>query len=155
MPRPETPPLAKGDKLFMYSGTPWPRSSKSYKEVVVVTLGPKYVGVVDAGRAEAYAADPAGKKWIVRKFLREDMTEGERGKRFSYSATLATAEQRAYDERQYAVAVYLRDVLGVDVRRGGPLDNPDTAALVVYVLRLSEDMWRPSASIHGSAIVDS
>lgn len=145
MPRPETPELHKGDRLFMYSGTPGRRDGKRYTAVVVVTLGPKYVGVIQESRAEAYAADPENNRWYVRKFLREDMREGERGKRIGYTASLATAEQRAYDERLFSVGVYLRDVLGVDVRASSPLRDPEVARKVVSLLNAAESSWRPPA----------
>src|SRR5690242_21091339 len=100
MARPEFPAdAAKGDSLIMRAGTPGRRDGKTDHPVRVVTLGPKYIGVIRTDRYEAYLADPAANKWLVRKFLRDDQREGDRSSRIGYPAEIVTPEQAAYDLR--------------------------------------------------------
>jgi hypothetical protein len=116
------PELSKGDTLLMYSGTPGRRDGKRWSEVRIVTLGPKYVGVVSADKYDRYLANPSDWSISVRKFLREDMTEGERGKRIGYSASLATREQQQYDALLDRAMTLLRDRAGIDLRYGTMFD---------------------------------
>jgi hypothetical protein len=119
------PPLGKlnvGDELIMMSGVPGRRDGKRASAVRVVTVGRKYVHVVLAEYFEAYtAAAPEARswRWSTRKFLIEDQQEGERGKRVGYSASVATAEQHAYDLREMGAADYLREQ-GIDLRHNSP-----------------------------------
>lgn len=146
MPRPETPKLAVGDALFMHSGTPGRRDGKRYSDVRVTTVGRKYVHVIGSDDYERFVAEPESWRWKVRKFLIEDMREGERGRRIGYTASLATVEQRAYDEQQLAASIYLRDVVGLDVRRDSPLHrNPDALRAVAALLKLHQAEWLPPA----------
>lgn len=118
MKRPETPALKRGDTLMMYSGTPGRRDGGSWSEVRVVTVGTKYVHVVAAG---VYAEPlPEKDRWRLRKFLLSDMHEGEPGRRVGYSASLATAEQQAYDAMTDRCRALVRDRAGLDIRHGSP-----------------------------------
>jgi len=148
--RPELSKLNRGDTLWMLSGTPGRRSGQTYSEVRVVTIGPKFVGVVSADKYDRYLADPAEWRWTIRKFLLEDQKEGARGTRYGYSAAVATAEQREYDERLWAVGVYLRDVVGVEVRANSPLRDPEVARRVASLLRVAESSWLPPAEAEAS-----
>ncbi len=105
--RPALPKLVKGDELVMRSGTPGRRDGKRSSLVRVVTAGRKYVHVISAERFDAY--DPDRDRWHVRKFLLADQRQGEPGKRFGYSASIATREQHEYDRLHGSAAEYLRE----------------------------------------------
>jgi hypothetical protein len=116
--RPPLPKLKRGDELVMVSGTPGRRAGQSASTVRVVGVGPKYVHVIDARWFDGY--DAARDKWRVRKFLIEDQEEGERGTRVGYAATIATVEQREYDDlARDAALTYLREQ-GLTVERRSP-----------------------------------
>lgn len=105
--RPALPPLAKGDRLIMRSGTPGPRGDRQATEVRVVTVGRKYVHVIAGEKFAAY--DPDADRWRLRKFLLDDQSEGERGRRVDDPATIATPEQHEYDRLHGDAAEYLRE----------------------------------------------
>lgn len=120
--RPPLPKLSKGDTLVMRSGTRGRRDGQRDTEVRVVTVGRKYVHVIAADKYEEYlAAAPEARswRWTLRKFLLADQREGDRGTRIGYSASIATAEQQAYDVLHLGVAEYLRDQ-GVTVEQRSP-----------------------------------
>ena len=116
------PDLVKGYDLMLYSGTPGRREGRSWSPVKVVTIGPKYVGVIPVDRYEAYVADAPANRWWVRKFLREDWHEGERGKRIGYTAMIGTREQAEFDARLAGAMRFVRDVAGLDTRMRSMFD---------------------------------
>lgn len=120
--RPPMPDLAKGYDLLMHSGTRGRRDGRPYSAVRVVSVGPKYVGVVPADRYEAYVADPQANRWHVRKFLREDWREGDRGKRVGCSASILAREQAEYDDRLGLAMRTVRDAAGLDTRARSAFD---------------------------------
>lgn len=140
MPRPELPPLSKGQTVLMTGGGG--RRDEAPREMQVVTLGPKWVGLVDPRWAGTEA-----EKSFTRKFLLSDQGEGERGSRYGYSARFATREQHDWDVLVDAAAAYVRNVAGLDVRRGAvPFSGEDGILKLAHILNLMESSWRPSAS---------
>lgn len=120
--RPGLGALNVGDTLIMRSGTPGRRDGQTDTAVRVVTVGRKYVHVVLAEYYERYiAATPEARswRWSTRRFLLADQKEGAPGDRVGYSASIATAEQHAYDREHVAADAYLRSE-GVDLRRSSP-----------------------------------
>lgn len=114
--RPPLPPLARGDRLIMRSGTMGRRAGTTAQhEVRVVTVGRKYVHVVAAEHFDDY--DPAVDRWLSRKFLLADQREGEPGGRVGYPASVATPEQHEYDRLHGDAREYLI-VQGVSLRPG-------------------------------------
>jgi hypothetical protein len=120
--RPETPPLVVGYDLLVHSGTPGRRDGKGWSPVKVVTVGRKYVHVIGAENFDRYQAEPDKWRWRVRKFLLEDMCEGERGSRVGCAATLATVEQHGYDALLDRSLSLLRDRAGIELRYGTAFD---------------------------------
>lgn len=133
MSRPETPELAKGDVLIATSGHH--RNRMSVAEVRVVGFGPKWIHVIASDGYEAFLADPAQHRWRVRKFLREDMGEGERGKRVGYGSRLATLPQAAYDVETAEAWRFIRDRAGLTIERGSPYVDRDMMVGLAGILR--------------------
>jgi hypothetical protein len=169
MPRPEMPALKPGDELMMYSGTPGRRDGRSYSLVRVVTVGRKYVHVIWADRYDAYIAEPQNNRWYLRKFLIQDMTEGEPGKRIGYSARLATTAQAVYDTQVTEARDFLRDVAGIDIVRGighrYPFSDTDNLIELAKVVRELFDPPHPEIEatptcgnslgpLHGRCLLD-
>jgi len=118
--RPELGKVAVGDTLIMRSGPA--RDRQSEVPVRVVTVGRKYLHVVLAEHYEQYTATPPGIRawrWSARQFLIEDQHEGARGTRFGQSASVATAEQHAFDEAAARVYAYLREQR-IQIQPGSP-----------------------------------
>lgn len=114
--RPELlPELKRGDLLYATENGYGRRGVTNWRPVKVVSVGPKYVHVI---AAERYTDEVKPRDWNVRKFLLDDQIEGTPGERYGYSARVAAAEQRAYDERLAAADEYLREQ-GVSVGRHG------------------------------------
>lgn len=121
--RPALPKLSRGDALIMRCSDGrrdgWRRS-----DVRVVAVGPKYVHVIGASHYPGY--DSKRDAWFVRRFLLSDQREGPTGTRVGYAASIATAEQDAYDTRQMDAVTYLRDQ-GITVALRSPWYGRETA----------------------------
>jgi hypothetical protein len=131
MPRPEMPPIIKG-MLLVASGV------RRTEEVRVAGIGAKWVTVVPPTVYEAFLADRAGNARYARRFLLEDMREGEPGERYGHASVLASREQVAYDARRLAASRYLEQTLGLTVTgRQSPLSDPDRLMSFVAFLRAS------------------
>lgn len=138
MPRPPMPPLVKGMLLLATRSGLAHRTPDSWSEVRVAGIGPKFVTVVPPAVYEAYLADRAGNARYARRFLIEDMQEGERGKRYGHPSVLASPEQVAYDARRLAAAKYLGEQLGLVVTgKDSPLYDGDRLMAFVAFLRAS------------------
>lgn len=115
--RPPLPALSVGDELVMVSGTPGRRDGQRATAVKVVIVGRKYVHVIPAEHFDDY--EPTRDKWRLRRFLLADGREGEPGRRFGYTAHIATAEQRVYDLRQGEASEYLSEQ-GIQIAYDSP-----------------------------------
>lgn len=113
MKRPDTPELVKGYAL-------WVRKAQNWTPVKVVITGTKYIGVIPTECYDEYLSAPITLQWRVRRFLREDMMEGEPGKRFGSTASLVTNGQRKYDVLVDRALALLRERAGINLR----LDSP-------------------------------
>jgi hypothetical protein len=143
MPRPELGALAKGDIVIMRTGNR-AHDPGNVREMTVVSLGPKWVGIAD--HTSRWFGTEAGKQ-MVRRFLLRDQREGEPGKRIGYTRTFATREQHAWDVRIGEAAAYVRDVAGLEVRRGVvPFAGDEGILKLAHLLSLMESSWRPASS---------
>jgi hypothetical protein len=119
--RPELPKLKRGDLLHATENRYGRKAARDWRPVKVVSVGPKYVHVI---AAERFTDDVSARDWNVRKFLLDDQHEGARSERTGHAASLATDEQRAYDERLAAADEYLREQ-GIVIDRWGKWYDPD------------------------------
>ena len=140
MARPELGALAKGDIVLVRDR--YRRGAESAaREMRVVTLGPKWVGLLDV---DCRWAGTTEERFYVRRFLLADQREGEPGKRVGYGTHFATREQHEYDALLAAAETYIRDVAGLEVRRGAvPFAGDDGILKLSRLLILTEDSWRP------------
>lgn len=137
MTRPELGDLVKGQAVIMRDRHR--ASQASVREMLVVTLGPKWVGLCDPRWAGTEAQISH-----TRRFLLRDQREGEPGKRIGYACSFATHEQHEYDVKVDQAVTYVRDVAGLDVRRGVvPFAGDDGILVLARILSLTEDSWRP------------
>ena len=137
MPRPELGPLARGDIVIMRAGRRL--DDGAAREMTVVTLGPKWVGLCSPRWAGTDLQAP-----YTRRFLLRDQREGEPAGRVGYGASFATREQHAWDVRVAEAERYVRDVAGLDIRRGAvPFAGEDGLLKLAYLLNLMESSWRP------------
>ena len=140
MSRPELGTLVKGQTVVIRERIRAADMPKG-REMTVVTLGPKWVGLCDPRWA-----GEAAQASHTRRFLLSDQREGEPGKRIGYGCSFATREQHAYDVRVSEAEAYVRDVAGLDVRRGAvPFAGDDGILKLAHVLSMMESSWRPPA----------
>jgi hypothetical protein len=141
MARPELGTLKKGDVVIVrdrYRGSGADHTARKFR---VVTLGPKWVGLIDA---ESRWAGTRHERAAIRRFLLRDQREGEPGSRIGYGCYFATPEQHAYDTLLSAAEEYVRDVAGLEVRRGAvPFAGDDGILKLAHLLNLMESSWRP------------
>lgn len=141
MPRPELGPLAKGDIVIMRSRNR-AHDPGNIREMTVVSLGPKWVGLADH-TSKWFGTEY--ERQYVRRFLLTDQCEGEPGKRIGYSCSFATREQHAWDMLVRDAERYVRDVAGLDIRRGAvPFAGEDGIVKLANILSAMEWEWRPS-----------
>lgn len=139
MPRPELGEIAKGDIVIVRSSYR-AHDRGNYREMTVVSLGPKWVGIAD--HTSRWFGTEQGKS-MVRRFLLSDQREGEPGKRIGYLCSFATREQHAYDVKVREAEKYVRDVAGLDVRRGAvPFAGEDGIIKLANILSAMEWEWR-------------
>jgi hypothetical protein len=144
MARPELGPLKKGDVVIVRDRYRGAGADRSVREMRIVTLGPKWVGLLDVG--SRWAGTPS-EKFYVRRFLLADQREGEPGRRVGYGTFFATREQHEYDTLLAAAETYIRDVAGLEVRRGAvPFAGDDGILKLAHLLSLMESSWRPPES---------
>lgn len=137
MPRPELGELHKGDIVIMRSGRRLDDGAP--REMTVVSIGPKWVGLADH-KSRWFGTE----QQPVRRFLLRDQREGEPSRRVGYGSSFATREQHAYDVTVRKAEAYVRDVAGLDVRRGAvPFSGEDGILKLALVLRRAESFWRP------------
>ena len=142
MARPELGPLKKGDIVLVRDRHF--RADRLAIRMRVVTLGPKWAGLLNTDSRWVGTPD---ERLYVRRFLLADQREGEPGKRVGYGCYFATPEQHAYDVRLAEAEAYVRNVAGLDVRRGAvPFAGDDGILKLAHILSLTEDKWRPSPS---------
>jgi hypothetical protein len=106
-----------GDHLVVRDNPTGRAGATRPHDVRVVSVGPKYVHVIESGRYDGY--EPTRDRWRVRKFLLADGKEGAAGTRVGYAASIATVVQYGQAERQRAARRYLFDQ-GVDLRPTSP-----------------------------------
>jgi hypothetical protein len=141
MARPELGTLAKGDIVIVRDRRRGSGADRTAREFRVVTLGPKWVGLIDVGNRWAGTPD---ERLYIRRFLLADQREGAPGTRVGYGTYFATREQHAYDVRIAEAEAYVRDVAGLDVRRGDvPFAGDDGILKLAHLLSLMESSWRP------------
>jgi hypothetical protein len=144
MARPELGPLRKGDIVIVRDGYRGSGANRTPREFRVVTLGPKWVGLLDA---ESKSAGTRHERSETRRFLLRDQREGAPGTRIGYGTYFATREQHAYDVRLAEAEAYVRDVAGLEVRRGVvPFAGDDGILKLAHLLSLMESSWRPAPS---------
>lgn len=140
MPRPELGELHRGDVVIMRSSHR-AHDPGNCREMTVVSLGPKWVGIAD--HTSRWFGTEQGKN-MVRRFLLRDQREGEPGKRIGYACSFATREQHAWDLLVLDAEKYVRDVAGLDVRRGAVVFAGEDGILkLAHILSLTESSWRP------------
>lgn len=140
--RPELGTLTRGDIVIVTDRRNGSGADRRAREMRVVTLGPKWVGLLDL--TSRWAGTPH-EKAAIRRFLISDQCEGEPGKRVGYGTAFATREQHEYDVRLYEAETYIRDVAGLEVRRGDvPFAGDDGIFKLATLLKESEASWRPS-----------
>jgi hypothetical protein len=143
MSRPELGELHKGDVVIMRSSYR-AHDPGNCREMTVVSLGPRWVGLAD--HTSKWFGTEQGKS-MVRRFLLSDQREGEPGKRIGHSCLFATREQHAYDVRLSEAIAYVRDVAGLDVRRGVvPFAGDEGILKLAHLLSLMESSWRPPST---------
>jgi len=141
MPRPELGELHKGDIVIMRSGRRY--DAHEPREMTVVSLGPKWVGLAD--HTSRWFGTEQGKS-MIRRFLLRDQREGDPSQRVGYGASFATRAQHEWDTLVAAAEAYVRDVAGLDVRRGAvPFAGDDGILKLAHVLSMMESSWRPPA----------
>lgn len=138
MTRPALPKLKRGDSLVMVTGHAVRRQGTDPVDVRVIAVGPKYVHVV----AEKYFGQPGEtERNFSRRFLLADQKEGAPGTRYGDSPYVVTSEQHAYDKRLRDTYAYLRETVGIDIRHGSPLADPEIALRVAVMLTEAEFPW--------------
>ena len=144
MARPELGALSKGDVVIVRDRYRGADTDRTAREMRVVTLGPKWVGLLDVNSRWAGTSD---ERLYLRKFLLADQREGAPGTRIGYGTYFATREQHAYDVRLAEAEAYVRDVAGLEVRRGAvPFAGDDGILKLAHLLNLMESSWLPPAS---------
>lgn len=104
-------------------------------EVRVTGAGPKYISVIASELYEAFVAEPSSNRWRVRRFLREDMGEGERGGRVGSTARLRTREQAYYDAVTEDAERFIRGRAGLTIERDSPYRDRDMMVGLAAILR--------------------
>ena len=126
MPRPELGKVTVEDELLVIP------PSRRYCSNDPIPVRVTKVGRVWLDLVEINNAPSQAKSWRMR-------IDTQREAKDNYDHRFVTAEQYAWEQRENAVAVYLREQ-GVDLRAGSLWNTPERRVVLANLLRAHEDL---------------